>query len=559
MEVPKETSPTIATGPRLVIAGHVDSGKSSLLGALASGLPDLADGDRRALVLTHAHESEHGQTSDLMQVPIAFDAAAPAASLIKAPRAKNIRDIYTAQNSSPALVSRLSILDVPGHEDYLRTAIRGIMSSNPVAACLTIDSTRGLETMAKEHLGILMSLRLPLIICMTKYDRASTDAGKPTAELKARLLDLGRTLKSLNRRLLRVTDSTNTDTLTKTIFSTALVPVFMVSVRTWHGMPRLINYLQYLSQTEKVARPRDEFKDSIATPGVPIMATIDHVKPTKAFGYVQTGRVSAASAAGGIDIGKTYSLGPYPDGSYHPVTIRSLQIGHEPVTNAPIDSAFGMVTSVPKSAPRVHRRRGKTRTGCPFSKRGMVLVPAGEVGPAIRCLLVEVMILHSQTTITVGYSPHVHVGGVTRNMRAVSVQNLESGKDGTEVRTAIDYFGDDVLRLGDHGAIRFDLEGIPECIEVGSPLVFTEGRARGVGRVIAVWNEPDPRAKMMDDERKAERAEARTERRRAKRERQKEKRGGGRNRGIRDILSAAALVGASAGTSAGADLGIDDV
>ncbi len=533
----------VYSSARLVIAGHVDSGKSSLLGALASGLPDASDGDRRQLVLSHAHEAEHGQTSDLMQVPIAFDAPAPAASLIKAPRAKNIRDVYRVQNASTSLVSRLSIIDVPGHEDYLRTAIRGIMTSNPVAACMTIDSTRGLETMSKEHLGILMSLNLPLIICMTKYDRACTDSGKPRPDLKARILELGRTLKSLNRRPMRITDSTSMEVLTKTIFSTVLVPVFMVSVRSWHGMPRLINYLQCLSKTEVLSKPRDKHKDSLATPGAPILATIDHVKPTKEFGYVQTGHVST-NYVGGIDIGTSYNLGPYPDGSYHPVTIRSLQIGHAPVANAPIGSAFGMVTSVPKAAPQVQRRRGKSRTGCPFSKRGMVLVPAGSKGPSIRCLLVEVMILHSQTTITVGYSPHVHVGGVTRNMRAVSVQNLESSKDGREPILEIDYFGDDVLRLGDHGAIRFDLEGLPECIHVGSSLVFTEGRARGVGRVIAVWEEPDPRAKLMDDERKAERAEARAGRRRQKRERQRERRGSGRGKrsGTKDILAAAALV-----------------
>jgi GTPase len=47
----------------VVVAGNVDSGKSTLMGVLTNATLDDGRGSARALVLKHRHEQENGRTS----------------------------------------------------------------------------------------------------------------------------------------------------------------------------------------------------------------------------------------------------------------------------------------------------------------------------------------------------------------------------------------------------------------------------------------------------------------------------------------------------------------
>ncbi|MHA2350762.1 MAG: hypothetical protein ACXADL_14155 [Candidatus Thorarchaeota archaeon] len=47
------------------VAGRVNSGKSTLIGALVTGLPDNGSGKTRSFLLTHPQEITRGQTADI--------------------------------------------------------------------------------------------------------------------------------------------------------------------------------------------------------------------------------------------------------------------------------------------------------------------------------------------------------------------------------------------------------------------------------------------------------------------------------------------------------------
>lgn len=85
----------------------------------------------------------------------------------------------------------------------------------------------------------------------------------------------------------------------------------------------------------------------------------------------------------------------------------------------------------------------------------------------------EIVILHHQTTMARGYSPVMHIGVVTQSAKIVDIKSL-SGENM------------DALRTGDRALVKCRFMYRPEYIAPGSVLLFREGRAKGVGRVVSV-------------------------------------------------------------------------
>lgn len=62
------------------------------------------------------------------------------------------------------------LLDMCGHEKYLKTTMHGLTSQFPDYCLLVVAANRGITKMTKEHLGISCALQLPLFIVFTKID-----------------------------------------------------------------------------------------------------------------------------------------------------------------------------------------------------------------------------------------------------------------------------------------------------------------------------------------------------------------------------------------------------
>ena len=85
---------------RIAIAGNVDSGKSTLAGVLVNNCLDDGRGLCRNLILKNKHELETGRTSN-----ISFN---------------NFNKIINNKRRI------LSLIDLAGHEKYLKTTMSGI-------------------------------------------------------------------------------------------------------------------------------------------------------------------------------------------------------------------------------------------------------------------------------------------------------------------------------------------------------------------------------------------------------------------------------------------------
>jgi len=128
-------------------AGHIDHGKSALVTALTGRAMDRL-----------AEERRRGITIDLNFAPLRFEGLPPA-----------------------------GIVDVPGHEDFVRTMVAGASGIDLVL--LVIDAAQGPQPQTWEHLAIVEQLRIPRgIPVITKADLADPEwVELVTADVMSRL------------------------------------------------------------------------------------------------------------------------------------------------------------------------------------------------------------------------------------------------------------------------------------------------------------------------------------------------------------------------------------
>ena len=113
----------------IATAGHVDHGKSALIRAITGIDPDR-----------YQEEQARGLTLDLGFAHV----SAPDGTL-------------------------LDIVDVPGHEDLLRTMIAG--AAHATVALLVIDAVEGPRTQTFEHLRVLDGANVPVgVVALTRCD-----------------------------------------------------------------------------------------------------------------------------------------------------------------------------------------------------------------------------------------------------------------------------------------------------------------------------------------------------------------------------------------------------
>ena len=120
-------------------AGHVDHGKSSLIEALTKINTDRLP-----------EEKERGLSIDLGFAPLEL----------------------VDESSQPVL--QLGVVDVPGHQKFLRNMIAGVGGFD--GALLIVDPNEGVKPQTREHLQILELLDTPRgIVVLTKADRYDED------------------------------------------------------------------------------------------------------------------------------------------------------------------------------------------------------------------------------------------------------------------------------------------------------------------------------------------------------------------------------------------------
>lgn len=148
---------------RIAMIGNVDSGKSTLIGVLTNSTLDDGRGAARALVLKHRHEQENGRTSAVTVEIIGYKGDE---QIIPTSR-NHIQRWHEVMEKSDHSVT---LIDLCGHEKYLKTTLFGLTGLMPDYALLVVGSNMGVQVMTREHISIACALNIPMFVAVTKID-----------------------------------------------------------------------------------------------------------------------------------------------------------------------------------------------------------------------------------------------------------------------------------------------------------------------------------------------------------------------------------------------------
>ncbi len=346
-------------------AGHVDHGKSTLVGSLVTGQADDGDGATRGFLDVQPHEVERGLSADLSYAVYGFGEDGP----IRMDNPHRKSDRAHVVEEADRLVS---FVDTVGHEPWLRTTIRGLVGQKLDYGLLTVAADDGPTRTTREHLGILLATELPTIVAITKVDAVDDERiVEVEREVERLLRDVGKTPLDIARH--------GVDAAVEEIDDT-VVPILRTSSVTMQGLDALDELFERLPKTNDAG---GEFR-----------MYIDRTYNVTGVGAVASGTVTS----GTVDAGDELLLGPMANGEFREVEVRSIEMHYHRVDRAKAGRIVGIALK------GVHEKD---------IERGMVLLPTEANPTAVRSFEAEVMVLNHPTRIGSGYEPVVHLETVS--------------------------------------------------------------------------------------------------------------------------------------------------
>jgi bifunctional enzyme CysN/CysC len=158
---------------KIVVVGHVDHGKSTLIGRMLHDTGSLPDGKYEEL---KAVSERRGMPLEWSFVLDAFQAERDQAITIDTTQIwfKSARRDYV-------------IIDAPGHREFLKNMVSG--ASQADAAVLVIDAGEGVREQSRRHAYLLHLLGLrQVVVAVNKMDAVGYDAAR-FGEVKQQILD----------------------------------------------------------------------------------------------------------------------------------------------------------------------------------------------------------------------------------------------------------------------------------------------------------------------------------------------------------------------------------
>jgi len=153
------------TGPtkRIVFVGHVDHGKSTLIGRLLFETGALPDAKIEAVRSVSAKRGKHVEWAFLLD---SFQAERDQGVTI------DVSQIFFRSDHS-----KFVIVDAPGHREFLKNMVTGAAGAD--AAILIIDAVEGVREQTRKHAYLLTLLGIAqVIVAVTKMDLVEFDEAR---------------------------------------------------------------------------------------------------------------------------------------------------------------------------------------------------------------------------------------------------------------------------------------------------------------------------------------------------------------------------------------------
>jgi elongation factor 1-alpha len=416
----------------IVTLGHADHGKTTTVGVLVTGEQDDGDGTIMSKIARYKHEIQMRRTSSVSEKILGFDEDG---------NPVNPQLAFALDESEVFLKSSkiVSFVDVGGHEKYLKTAARGLLSHSPDYGMLVVASNAGVMYMTREHLGIALSFHIPFFAVLTKTDLVDDNM------LQQRLGEVERMLKmpGVNKVPLVVRNLDDVVVAAKNMASGRIAPIFLVSNRTRNGLDLLTTFLNLLP-------PRLRWKERLVEP---FLMYVDEKYDVPGIGTVVAGLV----LGGSVDVNQAVRVGPMPNGTYRKTRIRSIQV-RRGIFVERIGAGNGAAIAL-------------ADVQYDELEKGMALVKEETAPVAIRRFLADVFILHHPTTIREGYECVFHINAA-------------------RVTGRIEQMSKTPMRSGDKATITVSTLFRPFYAKPGQEFLLREGRTRGIGTIREILASP---------------------------------------------------------------------
>ncbi len=421
-----------------VVCGSVDSGKSTLIGTILSNKLDDGNGSNRAYVSAHKHEIKSGKTSSIA-----------VHSLKK----------YQGEKS-------LILIDLCGHEKYLKTTLYGIMGYYPDYAIVIIGGNRGMLKMTREHVKILHHLKIPIILVITKTDiidkvyEGSGENGldKLTIDITKTFQKGGYIVKDMNFQ--------SENNFSDIVPSHNLIPLFKLSCKTGYGLD---GFKKYISKLPKKQEIKLEMILSIPQSITQKKKSDDYVFYIEkvycppGIGWVVTGIVKCINPEGYISANSFTYLGPNNDVTQ--LKIWSMHNYYQEKVDKLYNGQRGCLAL-----------RSEKKISYEFFRKGTVLTNNIDIlKKATYKYKAEIKLLSHPSNVRDNFSPVIHCATI-RQTASIKI---------IEIKAKIKKEEDDrCIYPGETAIIQIEFKFKPEIIEPKQSFFLREGLTLGVGTIL---------------------------------------------------------------------------
>ncbi|MBN1897050.1 MAG: translation elongation factor EF-1 subunit alpha [Candidatus Aenigmarchaeota archaeon] len=357
----------------IITEGHVDHGKSTLLGRLLYDSGSLPEQEMRklkelakelkketfefAFVMDNLKEErERGVTIDLMYKPIITD-----------------KYYFTA-------------IDCPGHRDFVKNMITG--ASQADAAILVVSCKDGVQEQTKEHLYLSKVLGInQMIVAVNKMDEVSYEQAKFN------------TVKEQVTKL-----------LTSIGYKVDQIPFIPVSAYIGDNVAKKSTNMPWYTGDTLLQTMDNHIKPPEKSSTKPLRLPVQDVYSITGVGLVPVGRVET----GVLKVGQKVAI--EPSGTI--AEVKSMEMHHKPLEQATPGDNIGF------------NLKGVSKKDI---KKGDVLGPVDNPPTVAKEFTAQIIVLQHPTAITKGYTPvfHIHTAHVAG--RIVEIVKKLDPKTGAEV------------------------------------------------------------------------------------------------------------------------------
>ncbi|MFW9793755.1 MAG: GTP-binding protein [Candidatus Thorarchaeota archaeon] len=422
------------------VAGRVNSGKSSLIGALVTGKPDNGSGSARSFLLIHPQEITRGQTADIHLAFMGFDA--------------NGNTVYPDNPLSKEESARvldqsakvITFFDAPGHKEYSKTMIRSILGADsqyglilipgPEEAYLIRQEEKNfgiprLDEITREHLILMSSQGTPFIVMISKTDKTSSE------DLEIVMNVVRKSLKDAGRIPVTIRNANEISPVVRELGNDVIVPIIQTSALNPKSLELITHLLRSLPSNSKHTALTD-----------PARAYVDKVyRGIKGTNVVVTGTVKS----GVFKKGQTLRIGPDTGNQFQNGRLFSIEMFKKRISTVRAGDLFGFdIKDIDKHLVR----------------RGQMIVDPDEKVDSCRVFEANIVVTRHPTKISVGYAPVLQCHTIQQTVILKKIYDAE------------------FLSVGDFARVQLEFMSSPEAVTIDDKIVLREANTRAIGTIV---------------------------------------------------------------------------